>query len=170
MKRRITFPALVFLILAAIVATTQSSSAVAPDGSSASGQGEFAFFNGSSTEQWSYSFDVSANKHGQARGRAIFDITGNSTQTQVVVRVNCLNVFGSTGLAEALMTGTVLHSDDPDYAKGENVIFAAVDNSGFPTPLADLITPIFVFEGDCHEGASPLTLFQQSPDAIHVEQ
>ena len=171
MHRRTLFPALAFLILAAIVFTTQPSSAVtANNGSSASGKGAFGFFNGSSTEQWSYSFDVSANKHGQARGRAIFDITGNSTQTQVVVRVNCLKVFGSTGLAEALMTGTVLHSDDPDYAKGENVIFAAVDNSGFPTPLADLITPIFVFEGDCHEGASPLTLFEQSPDAIHVEQ
>lgn len=171
MHNRSLFPALAFLILAAIIFTTQPSSAVTPDNrSSASGQGEFAFFNGSSTEQWSYTFDVSANKHGQARGRAIFDITGNSTQTQVVVRVNCLNVFGSTGLAEALMTGTVLHSDDPDFAKGDNVIFTAVDNSGFPTPLADLITPIFVFEGDCHEGASPLTLFQQSTDAIHVER
>ena len=169
MQKRVSFPTLAFLILAAIVFTTQPSSAVAPDnGPSASGQGEFAFFNGTRTEQWSYTFDVTANKNGNARGRAIFDITENLTQTQVVVKVNCLNVTGSTGFVEALMTGTVLHSDDPFYPKGENVIFAAVD-SDLPTFYFDLITPIFAFEGDCHEGSSPLTLFQQSPDAIHIE-
>ncbi len=170
MQKRSTFPTLALLILAAIVFTTQPSSAVAPDnGPSATGQGEFDFFNGIRTEHWSYTFDVMANKSGHARGRAVFDITENLTQTQVVLRVNCLNVVGSTGLADAIMTGTVLHSDDPAYPKGENVIFAAVDNSAFPTFRVDLITPLFVFEGDCHEGASPLTLFQQSPDAIHIE-
>jgi hypothetical protein len=71
MKRRNFLP-LAFLILAAIAASTQSSSAVVPDhGPSAFGQGEFLFRNDLGTEQWSYSFDVVANKKGHARGRAI---------------------------------------------------------------------------------------------------
>ena len=168
MQKRSSLLSLAFLILAALVFTTQPSSAVAPDnGSSASGQGEFDDF---SFQHWTYSFEVTANKNGHARGRAIFNISDIRGETQVVVRVNCLNVVGSTGLADAIMTGTVLHSDDPDFAKGENVLFAAADNSAFPTPRADLITPLFVFDGDCHEGASPLTLLTQSPDAIHIER
>ena len=167
MQKRSPFLLLAFLILAALVFTTQPSLAVALDnGPSVSGQGEFTVFG----EHWSYTLEVRANKNGHARGRAIFDISENLSQTQVVVRVNCLSLAGSTGLADAIMTGTVLHSDNPEFPKGEYVIFAAVDNSAFPTPRADLITPLFVFEGDCHEGASPLTLLTQSPDAIHIER
>lgn len=169
MKRRITFPALAFLIIAAIVATTQSSSAVAPDGSSASGQGEFAFFNGVATEHWSYSFDVTANKQRRAKGRAVFNILENTTETQVVVKINCLNAVLEFGTAFAIITGTVQRSNDPEFPKHATIIFTADDNAAFPTLRPDFITRPFVFEGgDCFDGGSPLAIFEQSPDAIHI--
>ena len=169
MKRRIAFPALAFLILAAIVAATQSSSTVAPDGSSASGQGEFAFFNGVTTEHWSYSFDVTANEQRRARGKAVFNILENTTETQVVVKINCLNAVLEFGTASALMTGTVQRSNDPEFPKHATVIFAADDNDAFPTVRPDFITRLFVFEGgDCFDGGPPLAIFEQSPDAIHI--
>ena len=169
MKVRRIFPLLLVLLLATTFATTQPSSAVAPDqGASAFGQGEF--FNRFHNEDWSFAFDVTANKNGQARGRATFDILHNATQTHVVVRINCLDVQGSSGLATAVMTGFVLHSDDPNFPKRAKVIFAADDNSAFPTIRPDLITPLFVFpfEGDCHDTA-PLTILEVSPDAITIE-
>jgi hypothetical protein len=170
MKRRITFPSLAFLILAVIVATTQTSSAVVPDGHSASGEGEFAFFNGFTTEQWSYSFEATTNKHGKARGRATFNIVENLTETQVVVRINCLNAFIEFGTASALMTGVVIRSDDAEFPKHATVIFGADDNRLFPTPLPDIITRPFVFEGgDCDDGGFPLTFFEQDPEAINID-
>lgn len=170
MRRRITFPALAFLILAAIVAASQSSSAIAPDGASASGQGGFEFFNGVTTEHWSYSFEATTNKHGKARGRATFNILENLTETQVVVKINCLNAVLEFGTASALMTGTVLRSNDPEFPKHATIIFGADDNASFPTVLPDIITRPFVFEGgDCDDGGFPLTFFEQSPDAIHIE-
>ena len=170
MKIQATFTLLLLSLVIAFIATTQPSSAVAPDhGGLAFGQGSFSFFNGLRTEQWGYSFDAAANKNGQARGRATFDILENFTETHVVVKINCLEVTGSPGFAEAIMTGTVLQSDDPEFPKRANVIFAAEDNSNSPILRPDIISRLFVFEGDCHEGASPLTLFNQSPDAIHIE-
>ena len=68
------------------------------------------------------------------------------------------------------MTGTVLHSDDPEFPKRANVIFAAEDNSAFFPVRPDHITRLSVFEGDCNTGVFPLTVFSQSPDAIHIEQ
>lgn len=171
MQRRATFPALILIILSAIAASTQSSSAVVPDhGPSAFGEGEFSFRNDLGTEQWSYSFEVVANKNGHARGQAIFNILENSTPTQVVVKVKCLDVSESSGFLSASITGTVLHSDNPEFPKQATVLFGAVDSSGTPTPSSDIITRLFVFEGgDCHSGAFPLTFFFQSPDAIHIE-
>jgi len=170
---RSTFATLLVLLIATTVLTTQSSSATAPDhGPSAFGQGAFSFFNGVRSEAWSFSFEAMANKNGQARGRATFDILDARTETQVVVKIDCLEVVGSFGINDAIMTGTVLHSDDPSYPKRSKVIFAAEDNSGFSTIRPDFITPIFViegFEGDCHDLGQPLTMFQQSPDAITIE-
>lgn len=165
-----TFSLLLLLVIITSIATTQPSSAVVPDhGGSAFGQGGFSFFNGFTTEGWAYSFDAVANKNGQAKGRATFDIGTNLTQTQVVVKINCLNVIGSAGFATAIMTGTVLHSDNPEFPKRANVIFAAEDNSDSPILRPDIITRMFVFEGDCHEGGEPLTFFNQPSDAIHIE-
>jgi len=170
MKTSKSFPMLAFLIVVALGASTQSSSAVVPDqGPSAFGQGGFSFFNGFRTEQWNYSFDTVANKNGHARGRATFDILESNTQTQVVVKINCLEVIESSGILSAAMTGTVLHSDDPEFPKQANVIFAAEDDSASPILRPDIITRLFVFEGDCHDGAFPLTFFFQSPDAIHIQ-
>jgi len=171
MKLRI-FPTLLMLLLATTIASTQSSSATAPDnGPSAFGQGGFEFFNRSreipQLEQWTFSFEAIANKKGHARGRGIFNISG----TEVVVKIVCLKVHGSPGFATAIMTGTVLHSDNPNYPKGANVVFAAEDNNDSPFFSVDTITPLFeIFEGlgDCHEIGQPLTIFQVG-DSITIE-
>ena len=177
MKIRRTFPALLMLLLAITMATTQSSSATAPDnGSSAFGQGGFNFLvfrDVPRVENWGFSFDVMANKKGNARGRAIFDISSGQDHTQVVVKINCLEVRGSSGAASAVMTGIVLHSDNPNYPKRAEVVFAAEDNNNSPFFHFDIITPMFVifegFEGDCHDIGPPLAMFQQGIDAITIE-
>ena len=170
MKIRTTFPPLLILFVATLFATTHPSSAIAPDqGPSAFGQGGFTFFNGFRTESWNFSFDAIANKKGHARGRAIFDIGVNSIQTQVVVRIDCLDAQISSTSGSATLTGTVLHSDNPEFPKGANVLFGAVDFSGFPELRSDIITRMFVFEGDCHDGAFPLTFFFIGPDAITIQ-
>jgi len=169
--RRTIFLAPVFILLAVLVGSTRSTSAVVTDhGPSAFGQGSFAFFNGMATEQWGYSFETEANKNGQARGRATFNILENSTQTQVVVKINCLDVLASPEETSAIMTGTVLRSDDPEFPKHATVIFGAEDNDGSAVFHFDIITRLFVFEGgDCHSGALPLTFFEQPLDAIHIQ-
>ena len=59
---------------------------------------------------------------------------------------------------EALITGTVLHSDDPDFPKLTDVIFAASDGQGI---RSDTITPLFVSPfPDCNNAAPPLTMFE----------
>ena len=60
------------------------------------------------TELWSFTFEAFVNKNSEARGRAQFD--NFAAQTQVVIRVNCLSVDSGN----AVMSGSVLHSDDPD--------------------------------------------------------
>ena len=146
-------PIFLFLIFSLVVATsfatTQPSSLIEPKtGPAAFGHGEFNF-NG---ELISFSFEAHGNEKNHARGRAVFDNLSN--QTQVVVKIDCLRVTSS----EALITGTVLHSDDPDFPKSTNVIFAAFDGRGtFP----DFMTPLFVSPfPDCTSGAPPLTMFQ----------
>ena len=172
MKIRSTLPPLLIVLVTALLYTTPASSAIAPDqGSSAFGEGGFGLFNGVRTEQWGFSFDATSNKNGQARGRATF--VNNSIQTQVIVKIDCLDVLPPTvGIINAIITGTVLHSDDPDFPKRTRVIFAAEDSSGFATVRADMITPLFAIpftEGDCHDISQPLTMFPLSPDAITIE-
>ncbi len=171
MKLRPTIPALIVLLLATTIATTQPSSATALDhGPTAFGQGEF--FNIVRRETWRFSFEATANKNGQARGRATFNIVDGNTETQVVVRINCLSAETFEGNGSAIMSGTVLHSDNPDFPKRAGVFFSADDNSGFPTTRADLITPLFatdLFGEDCHDLGHPLTAFFVSPDAITIK-
>ena len=165
MKRRSTFPPLVILILVALVATTSTSAALVPDrGPSASGSGRFIFLNprGERFERWSFSFEASANKNDRARGRAQFD--NLITQTQVVVRINCLRL----DLNFAIMSGVVLHSDDPDFAKMDNVLFAASDAEVFPIPSFDTITPLFLTGFNCHE-AEPLTMLPVEDGDIQIQ-
>ena len=142
MNTRTIFLSLVFsLLVATNVATTQ------PPGPAAFGQGEFNF-NG---ELISFSFEAHANQKNHARGRAVFDNLTN--QTQVVVKIDCLRVHSF----EALITGTVLHSDDPDFPKSADVIFAATDGQGL---RPDTMTPLFVSPfPDCNAAAPPLTMF-----------
>jgi hypothetical protein len=169
MNIRSTFLPLLILIVATLFVTTEPSSAIAPDhGPSAFGQGSFNFFNGVRTEHWGFSFEATANKNDRARGRAVFNILDNLTQTEVVVKIDCMNVSSFSGIGNARMLGTVLHSDDPGFPKGAQVVFAAEDNSNIFRQ--DIITPIFVVEGfdvDCHDIAQPLTMFQVG-DAITI--
>ena len=129
------------LLVATSVATTKT-------GPAAFGHGQFRF----NAELINFSFEAHANEKRHARGRAVFD--NLSTQTQVVVKINCMRVIEF----EALMTGTVLHSDDPDFPKGADVIFAALDGQGI---LPDIVTPLFVSPfPDCNNAAPPLTMFE----------
>jgi hypothetical protein len=158
MNMRYIFPPLLLsLLVATIIATTQPSSAIKPEtGPAAFGEGEFRLFN---NQLISFAFEAHANEKRHARGRAVFD--NLSTQTQVVVKIDCLRIDGF----EALFTGTVLHSDDPDFPKRADVVFSAFDGQGI---RSDTMTPLFLspFE-DCNSGASPLTIFQV--DNIVVE-
>ena len=129
---------LISLIIVVGVAT-KPASAIAPDhGPSAFGSGGFSFFNGIRTETFSYSFDAQANKNDHATGQAEFD--NLTTQTQVVVKIKCLNVDGGI----AIMTGRVQDSNDPGFPKSANVIFAATDFELFPFFGGDTITPLFI--------------------------
>ena len=144
MKIRPAFSTLLVLLLATTIAATQPSLATAPDhGPRAFGQGEF--FHIVRRETWRFAFEVTANKKGHARGRATFDIVKDSTETQVIVRIGCLNVETFEGGASAIMSGAVLHSDNPDFPKGAGVFFNA-DDHGIPIINADLIAPLFLTE------------------------
>lgn len=171
--KRSTFPQLVILILAAIVATTSTSAAIVPEhGPSAFGAGLFRFRNLRTglTEIWSFSFEAIANKNGETRGRARFD--NLTAQTQVVVRINCLSVTSALDSTFAVMSGRVLHSDDPDLPKLEKVIFAASDGPLLPISSSDTITPLFPlppFAGqDCHD-TQPLTILPVEEGDIQIQ-
>ena len=171
--KRSTFPPLVLLILAAIVATTSASAAIVPEhGPSAFGAGLFRFRNPRTerTEIWSFSFEAIANKNGQTRGRAQFD--NLTAQTQVVVRINCLSVASAFDSAFAVISGRVLHSNDADLPKLENVIFAASDGPLLPISSSDTITPLFPlfpFAGqNCHD-TQPLTILPVEEGDIQIQ-
>ena len=174
MKSRSTFPPLVIVILAALVVTTVTSAAVVPEhGPSAFGTGLFRFRNfAGQTELWSFSFEAFANKNGQTRGRAQFD--NLTTQRQVIVRINCLNI--SPGISpRAVMSGKVLQSDDPDLPKLQSVIFAASDGPLLPFSTSDTITPpfaLFPIDGQpvsCLD-TEPLTILPVDEGDIQINQ
>lgn len=166
MKRRSIFPPLMILVLAATVATTSTPAAIVPEhGPSASGAGLFRFVSLSTlrTETWRFSFEAIANQNGHTRGRAQFD--NLTAQTQVVVRLNCLSV--DSGFA--VISGRVLHSDDPDLPKLAEVLFAASDAELAAFPTFDSITPLFSFPGlDCHN-AQPLTILPVEDGDIQIQ-
>lgn len=173
--KRSTFPLLVILILAAVVATTSTPAAILPEnGPSASGAGQFRYFSPDTerTELWSFSFEAIANKNGQTRGRAYF--VNLTAQKEIVVRINCLSVQSfsvpSGVILDAGMTGKVLHSDYPHLPKSTTVAFAAIDGPlwGFGT---DSITPVFEFpfpELDCSY-AQPLTILAVENGDIEIQ-
>jgi hypothetical protein len=172
--KRSTFPLLVILILAAIVATTSTPAAILPEnGPSAFGARQFRYFNPATerTEIWSFSFEAIANKNGQARGRAYFE--NLTAQKQIVVRINCLNVQSvnvQSGIIRyAGMTGKVLHTDYPDLPKSTTVEFAS--SEGPPMFSTDTITPVFEFpfpELDCSY-AQPLTILAVENGDIEIQ-
>jgi len=158
MNNKRIFAFLVLFFLTIVLTTTRPSSALtSPDRPTAFGEGEFTFRNmlHDRIESWAFSFDATVNKNGKGKGRAQFD--NLTAQTGVEIKLDCVSIFTS----EAVMSGKVLHSDDPDFPKGVEVIFAAVDGSQVPVPFfPDQITPIFSLEGlgfDCTAGG-PLTI------------
>ena len=164
MKIRRSFSPLLIVFLLTIAPTQPSSSAIVSEqGASARGEGDFSFFNGLQTLHFHFAFDVQANKHGNARGLAEFNnLTDN---TAVLAKIDCLKLIGS----EALMTGTVLHSNDPDFPKRANVIFDATDALLGPIFSSDTITPLFIIPfTDCHDAPSPLTIFEVG-DSIQID-
>lgn len=164
MKR--SFLPLVLMIIAAIVfATPQSAATVQDHGPSAFGTGQFRFINPitSRGEDWSFSFEAEANKNGSARGRAEFD--NLTAQTQVTVRINCLSVDS----AFAVLSGEVLHSNDPNLPKLDTVIFAASDAELLPMLSFDTITPLFSSGGrTCHD-TQPLTILEVDNGDIEIQ-
>ena len=170
--KRSTFPLLVILMLGALAVTSTSAAIVPAPGPSASGTGLFRYPNPQTvrTELWSFSFDAIANKNGRARGRAQFD--NLTAQTQVIVRINCLSVTFALDTFFASMSGTVLHSNDPNLPKQQNVIFAASDGPS-PPFRSDTITPLFPlvpFEelDDCHD-IQPLTMLPVEDGGIAIQ-
>jgi hypothetical protein len=156
----------VFVVLTIVLTTTRPASALpSADKSIAFGEGEFTFVNvfPGHTEPIAFSFTATENKNGNGKGRAIFEY--RRTGTRVEVKLNCVSITDS----EAVMSGRVQHSDNPDFPKGVDVIFAAVDGSRVPVPFfRDRITPIFTFpdEFDC-TGGGPLTiLLLESGDIV----
>jgi hypothetical protein len=166
-KRILTF--LILFLLTIVLTTTRPSSALHfVDRPTAFGEGEFTFRNmlHNRIESWAFSFDATVNKNGKGKGRAQFD--NLTTQTGVEIKLDCVSIFTS----EAVMSGRVQHSDDSDFPKGVNVIFAAIDGSQVPVPFfRDQITPIFTFEGfdfDCTAGG-PLTILPLDSGDIVVQ-
>src|SRR5690242_10910255 len=172
MKRKSTFPPLVILIFSlAVLFVTSTLAAIVPQhGPSAFGAGFFSFRNRlGQTERWSFSFDAIANKNSQTRGRAQFD--NLTAQTHIVVRIDCLSVTSDINTAFAVIGGTVLHSDDPDLPKLQNVLFAASDGPVPPILSSDTITPLFPFPFaglDCHD-TSPLTILPVEDGDIQIQ-
>ena len=171
--KRITLPLLAILILAVIVVTTSTSAAIVPEhGPSAFGAGLFRYRSPLSerTEIWSFTFEAISNKNGQTRGRAQFD--NLTAQMQVVVRINCLSVTSAPDSTFAVISGRVLHSNDPDLPKLENVIFAASDGPLLPNSSSDTITPLFpllpYFGQDCHD-TQPLTILPVEDGDIQIQ-
>ena len=167
MKIRNKVSPLAMLILAALVVTTSPSAAttLADHGPSAFGSGQFRFRDPSTAqlELWSFSFEARANKQGHAAGRAEFE--NLDAQTQVVVRINCLTIVDSIF---AVMSGRVLHSNDPNLPKGTTVVFQASDGQLLPVPGIDIITPPFQSFGDCHDG-QPLTMLPVENGNVTIE-
>jgi len=157
MNIRTSFSLLLGLVFVALVAPASSSSAVVPQkGAEAFGDGQFRFQG----ETIDFSFEAKANENGKAHGQAQFTFTTLFSQTEVTVRLNCLNADAFS----ASMSGVVQQSNDPNFPKHERVVFAAIDKANFPVPNSgiDQMTPLFVippdFTGlDCKE-LVPLTI------------
>lgn len=172
MKIRRNFPPLAGISVLAVIlitnlAFTQPSSALAPElGPSASGAGEMSLPQFMAIR---YSFDVRANRDGNAHGLAEFAYLNLADGTEVLVRVwvRCLEVNSF----DAVMTGIVIRSEDStNFPVSSKVIFGAVDNDLNPEASADFITPLSLFsDGDCHSGVTPLPRIKQPLEAIHIE-
>jgi len=123
------------LVLSLIIfASTQSTSAVAPktdNGASARGSGGFTNIGPNRPGVYEFSFEAFANKNGHAHGRAIFD--NLSAQTHIEIKIDCLTLADSSN---ASISGTILHSTDPELPKGTNVLFGAVAAEEVDPPAA----------------------------------
>ena len=144
MNIRNSFALLLALLFVTLVATVQSSSAVVSQkGPRAFGEGQFRFQG----DLINFSFDAKANENGKAHGQAQFTFTRLGSQTEVTIRIKCLNTSDPTA---ANIGGVVQHSDDPDYPKHSSVFFVVIDKDNFPVPTSnpDQITPLIALSPD----------------------
>lgn len=133
MNAKTVFTLLVVFLLATLASTNVRSAAMAD--STAAGLGSF-FFGG---EEVAFSFDAMSSGGTAGKGTAQFDYLGS--QTTVLVKLNCVKIDGS----EAVMSGKVVETSNPDFPKNANVVFGAIDGSLSPIPFfVDRITPLFV--------------------------
>ena len=158
------------LVLSLIILASTQSSAVAPKasnidgGATARGSGGFTNIGPSRPGVYEFSFEAFGNKNGRAHGRAVFD--NLSAQTHVEIRIDCLTLADSSN---ASISGTILHSTDPELPKGTNVVFAAVDDDPFFHDIITLAFPTPNGESSCGELLFPLTFFPLAGDAIQIE-
>ena len=170
MNIRTTFSLLLALLFVTLVATTQSSSAVVPQkGSEAFGEGQYRIPGAG--ERINFSFNAEANENGKAHGQAQFTFTRSLIQTEVTIRVNCLNISDPSS---ANIGGVVQHSDDPRYPKHSAVFFVAIDASNFPSPGSgpDKMTPLGVSSLDPRDvrcDLFPLTILNLDFGDIEIE-
>ena len=153
MNIKTSFSLLILSLVVASIVTVKPSLAVQTGEPTASGNGEFNFFNQlrNRVDIIDFSFDSMLMKNGKTRGRALFD--NLTTQTSVDVKLNCMAISA----ADAVMSGTVQRSTDPDFPFGANVIFAVTDGDNVPIPgFGDRITPLTLTPSadfDCNDGA-----------------
>lgn len=170
MNIRISFSLLLALLLTTLFVTTQPSSAVAPQkGPQAFGEGQYRLPG--QGVQINFSFDAAANEKGKAHGQAQFTFTRAGSQSDVTIRINCLNAVDPTA---ANIGGVVQHSNDPGYPKHSAVFFVVIDKDNFPVPTSnpDQITPLIELSPDPKDvrcDLFPLTLLNLEFGDIAIE-
>lgn len=170
MNIRNTFSLLLVLLFVTLIAPVQPSSAVvSPKGPDAFGEGQYRLPG--QGVRINFSFDAAANENGKAHGQAQFTFTRSGSQTEVSIRVNCLNTTDPTA---ANIGGVVQHSTDPGYPKHSAVFFVVIDKDNFPLPTSnpDQITPLIKFSPDPKDvrcDLFPLTLLDLDFGDITIE-
>ena len=170
MNIRNSFSLLLALLFVTLVATVQSSSAVVTQkGSQVFGEGQYRLPG--QGERINFSFDAKANENGKAHGQAQFTFTRLGIQTEVTIRINCLNAGDPTA---ANIGGVVQHSNDPDYPKHSAVFFVAIDTDNFPMPGSnpDQMTPLVASSPDAKDvrcDLFPLTFLNLDFGEIDIE-
>lgn len=146
MNARTVFTLLVVFLFGTLAVTTERAAPLAFV-SSASGEGSFLF----GQDEYAFSFNATATSATSTSGKGTAEFDNLTTQTSVTVKLNCVKIAG----AEAVMSGKVVETTDPDFPKNSNVVFGAIDGVLSPIPFfVDRMTPLFVRNPgiNCNDG------------------